>query len=461
MTNRNRQRDERGAVAIIISLFTVFTLFGLAALVVDLGYARDQKQAQQISTDSAALAGANVLYRTGGSTGCTVSPCFKQAVQAVEAYTQKNFPGITNAMWSSCTDANKGYVYTGAVDAGYVTSNCISFFDNSNNPNSTQPTKVRVLSPAVSNPTFFAGLTGQASVSLQTSARAKLQPGQNRSCGLCLLGSVTNNIGNGDLTVDGASIHTNAGFDVNPNGHVVASSSGSSITAVNGCNQNCSPAATYAPAITDPYAANSAIPPDWSTLTYKTGQPCTDNSTPGQGPGIYLNDWTMPKKDCTLAPGLYVVAGAWTGNNNTKLMGTGVTLYFACKTGTLVRNCSAPNELGGTFDMKNGVAQLTSPTTGQTKGFVIAYDRNNKSPITIQGNGGGTCGSGATDTRYTGTIYAAQALLTFPGTSAMTVTNGPIIAGQVYANGNTACMTLTSATGANIYVPPTAPNLDE
>jgi hypothetical protein len=43
----------------------------------------------------------------------------------------------------------------------------------------------------------------------------------------------------------------------------------------------------------------------------------------------------------------------------------------------------------------------------------------------------------------------------------MTVTNGPIIAGQIYSNGNKACMTLTSATGAHIYVPPTAPNLDQ
>ncbi len=145
MIHRLRHRDERGAVAIIVSLFTVFVFFGLAALVVDLGFARDQKQASQISSDSAALAGANVLYRTGGSTGCTVSPCLKQAVQAVEAYTQKNFPSITNAMWSSCTDASKGFVYSGAVDAGYVTTPCVSFFDDSNNANSTQPTKVRVL----------------------------------------------------------------------------------------------------------------------------------------------------------------------------------------------------------------------------------------------------------------------------------------------------------------------------
>jgi hypothetical protein len=262
-----------------------------------------------------------------------------------------------------------------------------------------------------------------------------------------------NDIGNGDVEVDGASIHTNGGFDVGPNGNVDAvPATGNTITAVNGCNQNCLPLAQYAPSISDPYATNTAIPPDYSTLTYRSGQPCTDNTTTGQGPGIYLADWVMPKKTCTLAPGVYVVAGDWQGNNNTLLMGTGVTLYFTCKSGAAVRACMTPGEAGGDFDMKNGDAQLLAPTTGQTKGFVIAYDRQNTSPLTIQGNG---------DTNYTGTIYAPKALLTFPGTTSLTVTNGPVIAGQLYSNGNTAKMTLASATGANIFVPPTAPNLDQ
>jgi len=471
----NRRRDERGAVAVIVSLFTCFVLFTICALVVDLGFARDQKQASQVSSDAAALAGANVLYRTGGTTGCSVSPCFAQAVAAVEAYTTANFSKVTTAMWSSCADTQKGYVYTGTLPTGAVTTNCVSFFNDANAANSTQPTKVRVVTPTVSNPTFFGGITGVNTVSISTSARAKLQPGQNRSCGLCLLGTVPNNVGNGSLDVDGASIHTNGSFDVNSMGEVVATPAGSTtITTAGsaGCNQNCSPAATSASVITDPYLTNTAVPPDWSALTYKTGPPCTyvdnhGNTIPGGGPGIYLNDYTFPNATCTLASGLYVVAGTWTGGNNTVLKGTNVTLYFTCSSGPAVRNCMTPGETGGQYNMKVGVAVLTAPIAGQTKGFVLVYDRNNKSDITIQGNGGTTPNNAdchsltATETSYTGTIYAPMSQLTFPGTSAITVTNGPVITGSVYSNGNKACMDLTNATGAQVYVQPSAPNLDQ
>ena len=58
-------------------------------------------------------------------------------------------------------------------------------------------------------------------------------------------------------------------------------------------------------------------------------------------------------------------------------------------------------------------------------------------------------------------MYAAKAQLTFPGNSCVTVNNGPIVANYLYSNGNKACMTLSNAAGANIYVPPTAPNLDQ
>ncbi len=402
----NRRRDERGAVAIIVSLFTVFVLFGISALVVDLGFARDQKQASQISSDAAALAGANVLYRTGRSTGCSVSPCFKQAVQAVEAYTAKNFPSVTSAMWSSCADANKGYVYTGTFDATYVQTNCVSFFDNSNGANSTQPTKVRVVTPTVSNPTFFGAMTGVTQVPIATSARAKLQPGQSRSCGLCLLGSVINDIGNGDVSVTGASIHTNGSFSVGPQGGVDALPAGQTITAVNGCTGPCSPAATYAPAITDPYAGVSYDPAhhDAGFPTSSGSNPCT------AGPGMYTYNYTFPKTTCDLSPGLYVIDGTWQGTN--KLAAHGHRrhallhlwhrephhcVHFPRAGRRRLRH----EERRRPAQCPDGDAQLA--TTGGLAGYVIVYDRNNNSSMTTPGqrrhhvHGHDLCGGSSTD----------------------------------------------------------------
>jgi hypothetical protein len=468
------ERDQRGATAIIVSLFTVFVLFGISALVVDLGFARDQKQASQISSDAAALAGATVLYQTGGTTGCSVSPCLKQAVQAVEAYTQKNFPQITNTMWGSCTDANKGYVYAGAFDAGYVTTNCVSFFDNSNSANSTQPYKVRVVTPTIANPTFFGGLTGTSSVPIGTSARAKLLPGQTRSCGLCLLGSTMNDVGNGSVEVDGAAIHSNAGFSVGPNGLVTTNPPTSTITTVKGCSPvgGCVPASTSAPAITDPYAGISSIPPSTTGLTYKGNgvQPCDA----GGGPGIYTYDFTLSNNQtCNLAPGLYVIDADWADKNNSLLLGTGVTLYFTCGTkgsgathGTLAP-CIAPGQTGGSINIKNGDASIVAPTpaqassTGGLSPFAVIYDRNNNASMSLQGNGGKTCANCTPGSLYTGTIYAPLATLSFTGNAAFYVTNGPIIAGQVASNGNRAQMVLQSATGATIPTPPQGASLDQ
>jgi Flp pilus assembly protein TadG len=469
----NRRRDERGAVAIMVTLLTVFVIFTLCAFVVDLGFARDQKQASQVSSDSAALAGAQALYQTGGTTGCSVAPCLQQAVQAAEAYTAKNFPSVNTAAWTSCTDPAAGFVYSGTVDSGYTTTSCVSFLKNGA-ANSSQPTQVRVKTPTVDEPVFFGGIAGIHQIPVATIARAQLQPGQDRSCGLCLLGNATNDIGNGGVEVDGAAIHSNGGFSVGPNGLVTTNPTTSTITTVNGCSPvgGCVPAATAAAAITDPYAALATIPPSTTGLSYKgqNVQPCDA----GGGPGIYTYDFGLSnKQDCVLAPGLYVIDADWTDGNNSILEGAGVTLYFTCGTkgsgathGTIAP-CVAPGHVGGSINIKNGDANIVAPTlaqqaaTGGLSPFAIIYDRNNTASMSLQGNGGKTCANCAPGSLYTGTIYAPLATLAFTGNAAFTITNGPIIAGQVASNGNRAQMVLQDAQGAHIPVQPSAPLLDQ
>ena len=85
---RKRWRGEDGAVtAIGAALRTSGVLFGIAALVVDLGLARDTRQASQIASDASALAAANVLYPVGACASAldTARPCMNSAVAAAKA----------------------------------------------------------------------------------------------------------------------------------------------------------------------------------------------------------------------------------------------------------------------------------------------------------------------------------------------------------------------------------------
>ena len=446
---RRRPCDERGAVALTVALLAL-VLFVMCAFVVDLGHARDRKQASQANSDAAALAGANVLYLTGGASGCTISPCFPQAVAAVEAYTARNFPDVTAADWAACEDPDHYYVYESSLPSTAVATQCISFADDNDLDASAQPTKIRVVTPTVHVKTPFGAVAGVSEVPIGSSARAKLQPGANRSCGLCLIGAGESYVGNGDVTVEGASVHTNGSFTTRNEGKIEALPAGESlITAVNGCDGDCVPSATYAPTIADPYG--SLVP---SVGSVAAGLPVrtTDVDPCQSGPGVYTKDHQFDHS-CTLPRGVYVVTGTWSLKNTTLLDGTsGVALYFACATGTTVRPCVAPGELGGELDVTNGDAQLSAMNTDPMQRFVVVYDKFDTSPLPLQGNG---------NTKYIGTVYAPTSQLLFPGNSTVTVENGPIIVGSLYSNGNHALLSLTSAVGADIPVPPEKPYLDQ
>src|SRR5436190_14128659 len=93
--------SDRGAVAVMTAILAV-TLFVLAALVVDLGIARDSRRQAQNTADAAALAAANALY---GTTAPKLNKPgnFVAAVQAAKDYAAENY-GITNSEWSGCVN---------------------------------------------------------------------------------------------------------------------------------------------------------------------------------------------------------------------------------------------------------------------------------------------------------------------------------------------------------------------
>lgn len=430
-------RDERGLVAVIAAL-TSLVLLVLAGMVVDLGFARDVGRQSQIAADASSLAAANALYpSTGLCSDSSATPCFADAVAAAKSYAASNF-AVPGSAWASCTDAGHYYYPSGG-------SPCISFTDDTlATSRPTQPTRVRVVVPTRRVKTSLGVLAGISNVDLTRSARAALTPGQARSCGLCIIGPGISSLGNGDVTVNGGSVHSNGSIDSGPNGHMTATPSPNSISVVGTCVGNCSPTAQAGVApITDPYASILTFPLDMTGLTVKT-DPCV------QGPGIY-GAVSLPNSDCPLTPGLYVMTGYWGMGNNTLLHGTGVTLYGTCGTPSAPTVCAAGGS-GGRLDTKNGDTQITAPTSGTLKGYAILYDRENTAGLNIQGNG---------RSAVTGLVYAPKALFEFPGNSCVTVTNGPIIVGQLYGNGNRGCVDLNSVIGATIPAPPAGVVLDQ
>src|SRR6476620_3481857 len=97
-------REEKGVVTVVVALMMV-VLVMCAALVIDIGNAKDQRRQSQNASDAAALAAVNVLFPTPPAVSCPsggAPPCFADAVSAVKAFANKNYD-VTAAQWASCT----------------------------------------------------------------------------------------------------------------------------------------------------------------------------------------------------------------------------------------------------------------------------------------------------------------------------------------------------------------------
>lgn len=425
------ERDDAGAVAVLVAICAL-ALFAVAALVVDLGLARDTRRQSQNAADAAALAAANVLYPTSGrctdGTSTPASGCKADGAAAAKQYAEANFELSTND-WSGCTPPPSGFTSVPTYPS------CISF--------DAAGEHVWVVMPVRSVKTGLGNAVGFSKVPVGSGARATIVPGGVLVCGLCVIGPGTHDLGNGDVTVTGASIAFNGNASSGPTSDVTATGAGSTISVEGTASgPNFSPAATQHAGHQDDPLASLVLPlPGTSTATAETN-PCS------QGPGVY-GSLTLPNSTCTLSPGLYVVRGTWSFRNNTLLKGSGVTLYMTCSTGTLPRVCN--NEVGGMLDVSNGNTDLAAPTSGPLQGLLIVYDRTNKAALSLQGNG---------SANLTGTIYAPAATLEFPGNSCSATFHSAVIVGDVSSNGTQACLSLTYASSENWQAPPGDPGLD-
>lgn len=434
---RDRSRSEQGAVAILVAI-SALALFAVAALVVDLGLARDTRRQSQNAADAAALAAVNVLYPTTGkcSSGITTpsTGCKADAAAAAKSYAEANFD-LTAGDWAKCSTT---------PPAGFATvptyPSCISIDSSGQH--------VWVVMPTRHVKTGLGNVAGVSDVPVGSAARATVTVGARSNCGLCMLGSnMTHTIQNGDITVDGTSVQTNGNLATQQNnGHVTVTNGGVQVEGT--ATGNISPVAqTGSGVLIDPLAAIELPSSSNSYFSIPTGLK-TDICT--QGPGFYRSPNVT--NNCVLQPGLYVITGTLGLSGQKSIDATGgVTLYFACGSSPAPTPCAAGGETGGSMTY-TGQATLSihPPASGKTKGFSIISDRNNTSDIELKGNGAGS---------VSGTIYAASAVLGFRGNGNGTM-DSLVVVKDVDFRGNPSTMSLVYGATNNAELPPSDPALD-
>jgi Flp pilus assembly protein TadG len=435
--SRRPRSDEDGAVAVLVALCAL-ALFVIAALVVDLGLARDTRRQSQNAADASALAAANALYP---ATSCeqpvgATPPCLTDAVETAKTYAAANF-GVTS--WTDCPAAPSGF------QVAPSSPTCISF------DSLTTPTKVWVVIPTRHVRTGLGGAAGISDVPVSASARAVLTPGGGGPCGLCVIGSGTHDLQNGDALVSNASVYFNGSLELNPQGSVISTGGQVNIEGSGPDKGTVTPAPTTGAAHIDDPMASLVLPPDMAGLTLKA----SPNMCTG-GPGIYNNPTAA---NCVLTPGLYVVIGGTLGGN-AGITAPGVTLYFTCKTTSgpvAPRACNAGETTGGTLDLSgNGDFSITAPTVSSNKsipGVAIVFDRNADQTLRLVGNGA---------LSITGSIYLKSGTVDMRGNgcTASTNINSLIVSDDLTFSGANACLKSNYTVDANFKVPPGDPALD-
>lgn len=403
MTAAPERADERGAVAIVVAV-VASVLFVTAALVIDLGLARDTRRQAQNAADASVLAAANALFPDSltCTAGAATPPCFTDATGVAMSYAETNY-AVKTEQWSGCTDPL-------ALPYRPAGTSCISF-----DTSAAAVSEVRVVVPTRTNDTAFGGVAGVEEIAVAARAQAAVSPGRpgTAECGLCVSGDTAIS-GNPTVEVNDSSIHVNTN---SYSGNATVRTNGQFITRE---PPRVSGRVTLPPRVAgglppDPLA-HIALPfssqanelPTRGSVSYSGRDTCT--LLPGRYGSISLSGSSR----CTMQPGLYAITGAVSFSGTSSLDGaSGVTLYFTCGSTSAVRECGAAYpfvEYGGSLGLTGtNDIDIVAPRTGAPwDGLAIVYDRNNANNLDYSGTNGNL---------LRGSVYAKSATMNLSGTA--------------------------------------------
>jgi hypothetical protein len=196
----------------------------------------------------------------------------------------------------------------------------------------------------------------------------------------------------------------------------------------------------------DPLASLAAPTPPSFTGT-PIAETLSGNSTATISQGLYSQITVSGNAKLTLNPGVYVIGtGGVSISGNATLTGSGVTYIIEgggftvsgnagiSGSNVLIVNCGSnyPNPaisgetFGGVTLSGNGSFNLNAAITGTYAGILIYQARDNTRALSVSGN---------SMAGITGTIYAANALLTMSGDASL---QNPLVVGTLNLSGNVA-----------------------
>jgi hypothetical protein len=390
------KRRDAGYIGVAVA-GSLIIFCGFLGLATDVGLLYFDKGRMQAAADSAAVAGAQEVFR--GNTASITSA----------AQTDATSNGYTTGVNGATVTVNNPPVSgTHIGDSNYVEAIV-----------------------ARAEPTFFMNALGISSVNVSARAVAGLESAgtciyvleASASNALVIAGNVTVNVpcaivvnstdskalvGNGGACITATEIGVTGNY----------SAGCYTPTPITGVDPSADPLLSLTPpsaaATCDAAHTNYSISSGTESIT--AGTYCGGISVAN---GATLN----------LGAGTYILKGGGltVQNSSTQLNGTGVTIYNTCNSG----DCSTSTTGYGAIQVKsNSTANLTAPTSGSFNNILMFVDRNAPSGTVVNFS--------ASTFIFTGTLYAKTEEIDFAGSNASTSLTLNIVSRLLSFSGNSA-----------------------
>ena len=406
-------RDEDEGQAVVLFAIVMLALLFIVGLAIDAGQLYSNKRTEQEAADSAAFAGAVVLYQNGTAA---------QVRQAAFDDALKNGYFDIPALCTHNVDC------TTQLDVSYppITGSFIGRMDHVEVVIQRQVQTSLVPAEAAFNPVRARGVAGAENVN---SGYAIMSLDRGSTTG------AFNTSPNGDVHLNGGGILVNStasdaatNSQNNASRFTVQVPYGLDVTggATGSWSTDSVPTTPGHQQMPDPFG-NFPTPDVRGLPTCNNLSSCQDGSG-NQIPGIYtVNLGSAGNSNMTLNPGFYILKAGMDTSGNANVTGTGVLIY---NTYSIYPTPLAPGVIGTCGDIKlagNAASSLTASTTGVWKNLLVYQDKNCTNPTQIAGNGSFT---------GTGSFYVPSAAFVFSGNNA-TLIGSQLIANTVNVqNGN-------------------------
>jgi hypothetical protein len=413
-------------MVLVFAALTMVALLTMVAIVVDIGFARQEAQESQNATDAAALAGSRELPTSNAAAINTAVQYVVRDLGTTASPTSTTCVAPFPATVGSATGQQQTACFLVAGNYVEVTANYNGM------------TRMRV-EVTKTTPAFFGGVAAETGTTVTRAAVAQREPNPVSDCGLCVLGTAGTpfDAQNADIIVTGdagASINGRAATQQN-NGCLAVENG--SITIHNGASSSgnfgggttCSSvsgdsAATVTYPLENPLAFLDELEPT-------VGGPLLSGC--GKGPGTY----DQIPKNCPdpLIPGLYVITGSNSLHGHDDVRGQGVTLFF---TSGAELTCTGNDQVALT-------APTTSPGLGIPPGIAVWFAHDNTGSWDCRGNGFSS---------ITGTVYGrAMSLVSRgQGSNGGCELHGLVVVGRLAGNGQVTC-SIDYHAAQNVQIP--------